>query len=170
MIPIFRGDYFFLSNFYLTDIKWNDRLFISAEHFYQASKCRKQCDANKINDAATSKSAKVLGRFVEKKPHWDVDRIRVMERILRAKFQNKKLKRMLLETGDKHLIDQNYYHDIFWGVCGCSKHKRCGLNMVGKILMKIRDDIAPSKPTFPLKMKDFILTKKKIEKGLISFN
>lgn len=160
MIPIFRGDYFFLSNFYLSDIKWNDRVFTSAEQFYQASKCRKPSDAAKICDAATSKSAKVLGRFVERKPHWDVDRIRVMERILKTKFRNKTLRRWLWETGDKQLVDQNYYHDIFWGVCGCTQHKRCGLNMVGKILMKIRANIAPLKPKFPLKKEDFILTKK----------
>lgn len=159
MIPIFRGDYFFLSNFYLTDIVWNNRIFNSAEHFYQASKCRKLSDATKICSAATSKTAKILGKFVERKPHWDVDRIRVMERILRTKFRNKKLKKMLIATGDKQLIDQNYFHEMFWGVCGCTMHQRRGLNMIGKILMKIRADSTSSKPTFPLKKEHFILPK-----------
>lgn len=75
------------------------------------------------------------------RPHWDVDRVDIMETIIRCKFRNPKLKQLLRETGDMELTEQNYWHDTFWGVCGCSKHERTGLNMLGKILMKIRDEI-----------------------------
>lgn len=151
-IPIFRGDYFFLSNFYLTDIELRGQIFKSAEHLYQATKCSMRSDRDKILNAPTSKSAKVFSRFVEKRPHWDVDKVRIMERILRMKFRNKKLKKLLRKTGDKQLIDQNYYHDTFWGVCGCTKHQRTGENILGKILMKIRADYFPSKSMLPYPM------------------
>lgn len=145
-ISIFRGENFFLSNLYSTNIKWGDRVFKSAEHFYQAAKCLEKSAAEKIYLAETSKSAKILGKFVKRRYHWHVDRVGVMETILRMKFRNKKLKRMLIETGDKQLIDQNFYHERFWGQCGCTKHQKKGRNIMGKILMKIRADIDMKKP------------------------
>lgn len=140
MVTIFQGDYFFLSNFFLSDMKIRESIYKSAEHLYQAVKVSEKSDSEKIRDSATSKSAKILGRFFKIRPHWDVDKIRVMERILRLKFRKAKLRRLLRETGDKQLINQNYYHETFWGVCGCTKHQRTGQNMLGKILMKIRAD------------------------------
>lgn len=141
MVKIFRGDYFFLSNFYSTDLKFGKYIYETAEHFYQVAKCSEKGDRKKIRNAATPRAAKILGRFIKVRPHWDVDKIDVMERILRLKFRKAKLRRLLQETGDMQLINQNYHHDTFWGVCGCTKHQRIGLNMLGKILMKIRADI-----------------------------
>lgn len=129
----------------MVNIEQNGLVFKSAEHVYQATKCSRTSEREKILNAATSKSAKILGRYVEKMPHWDVDKIRIMEQILRMKFRNKKLKKLLKKTGDMELFDQNYPHDLYWGICGCSQHQRTGQNMLGKILMKIRADLFPPK-------------------------
>lgn len=138
MIPIFLGDHFFLSNLYLTDLKCKSHVYKSAEHLYQTAKCLKKSDRDKLRNTETGKSAKILGRFFPSTPYWDVVKVRAMERILRLKFRKAKLRRLLLNTGDKQLINQNFHHEMFWGVCGCSMHKKTGLNMLGKILMMIR--------------------------------
>lgn len=141
MIRIFREQHFFLSNFYKTEIYYRGHVYKSAEHMFQAAKCLKKSDREKIRNAKTAKTAKILGRFVKLRRNWDLDRVRVMEGILRMKFRNAKLKRLLRETGDRMLIEGNYWHDTFWGVCGCTKHERTGQNLLGKILMKIRSEI-----------------------------
>lgn len=141
MVSSFRDEYFFLSNFYLTDIRYKNHIYASAEHLYQTAKCLKRTDREKIRNAITPKSAKILGRFVTMRPHWDVNKLRIMESVLRAKFRRAKLRKLLQETGKTELIEQNYWHDTYWGVCCCSKHQRTGLNMLGKLLMKIRSEI-----------------------------
>lgn len=132
----------FLSNFYPVDIKYNGQTFKSAEHFYQAMKCEKECDAQKIYFAQNARKAKIMGRFVELQPNWSDKKVNFMVRILRIKFLKKtKLKKQLRETGDVKLTQLNYWHDTFWGCCVCSQHKRAGKNMLGRILMKIRAEI-----------------------------
>lgn len=138
MVSIFRGDNFFLSNFYPTDIKWHKHVHKSAEHLYQAMKCSEISDRERIRNTETSKSAKILGKFIKIRPDWNEKKLQKMEYIVRLKFRKAGLKKLLRQTGDKELIDQNYFHDIFWGVCGCTRHQRTGLNHMGKILMKIR--------------------------------
>lgn len=142
MVSLFRNEHSFLSNFYLTDIKYKGIVYRSAEHVFQAAKCSNERDREKIRNALSPKSAKILGRFVAMRPDWDAEKAKVMEVILRLKFRNARLKRLLRETGDAELIEQNYWHDTFWGVCTCTKHKRTGLNTLGTILMKIRADIS----------------------------
>lgn len=135
----FLGGDSFLSNFYSTDTKHRGRVYKSAEHLYQAAKCVKKSDLEKIRSVTTPKSAKILGRFVEIRPDWEAKKVDIMEKILRIKFQKKsKLNRLLRETGDVQLIHLNYWHDTFWGSCACTKHKRTGQNMLGVLLMKIR--------------------------------
>lgn len=149
-IPIFRKKRKFLSNLYPVEIEWNNRVFKSAEHCYQFEKCLNESDAEKIYECETSKSARILGKLVKRQPYWHIDRVKVMERILKKKFRNKKLKKMLLMTDTKTLLNQNFYHDLFWGVCGCTKHQRKGKNMLGKILMKIRAAKRAKLPANPI--------------------
>ena len=61
-----------------------------------------------------------------------------MRDIIRAKFnQNSMLKLKLLETIDCELIEGNTWRDYFWGVC-----KGKGKNMLGNILMEVRNEIS----------------------------
>lgn len=141
MVSQFHGEHSFLSNFYLKDIKYKGIVYQSAEHLYQASKCSKVSDMEKIRNAKSPRSAKIIGRFVQMRPDWEVKKTGVMEKILRLKFRNSKLKKLLRATGDVQLIEKNYWHDTFWGVCNCTKHKGTGQNMLGTLLMKIRAEI-----------------------------
>jgi len=50
------------------------------------------------------------------------------------------LKIMLLETGDAYLVEGNWWHDCYWGVCYCDKCMGTGQNKLGDFLMAVRDD------------------------------
>lgn len=141
MITKFRGDYFFLSNFYPVNIEYEGDVYPTAEHAFQAAKCENIADRDKVRKAKSPGGAKSIGRRVQMKKDWDSERVTAMEEILRIKFENPKMKLLLKNTGDQELVENNGWHDRFWGVCTCSKHKNSGENTLGKILMKIRNDI-----------------------------
>jgi ribA/ribD-fused uncharacterized protein len=72
------------------------------------------------------------------KPRWNEDlRLGVMEEIIRAKLsQHPHIKKKLLQTGDKEIIE-NSKDDYFWG-WGADQS---GLNHHGKIWMKLRKEL-----------------------------
>lgn len=132
----------FLSNFYRINLEYKGFVYKSAEHLYQVAKCQRKCDRDKLRKISSPKMVKIYGRFFESRSNWDEKRkTKVMEKIVQAKFNQPELKKLLQATGDTRLIHINYLHDTFWGVCTCTKHKRTGQNMLGNILMKIRDKI-----------------------------
>ena len=66
---------------------------------------------------------------------WDTYKIDVMKKAIEAKFtQNNDLLLILLETGDRPLYEHTG-RDYFWGNGG----NGLGLNMLGKLLMDLRD-------------------------------
>lgn len=135
----FLGEHCFLSNLYLSNIKYKAHVYKSAEHFFQTAKCVKEIDKENIRRATTARMAKIIGRFVEVRPDWEEKKVDIMEKILRIKFQKKsRLRRLLRETGDVQLIHLNYWQNTFWGSCACSQHRRTGESMLGAVLMKIR--------------------------------
>lgn len=74
---------------------------------------------------------------VKLRPDWEEIKIEVMKRGLYAKFtQNPDLKKSLLGTGDREIIEDSPY-DSFWG-CG---PKGDGQNQLGKLLMRLRSHL-----------------------------
>ena len=63
--------------------------------------------------------------------------------IVKAKFsQNENLRQMLLDTNNEELIEGNWWHDNCWGDCSCERCKDIkGQNNLGKILMRVREEI-----------------------------
>jgi len=139
-IDSFRGEYFFLSNFYSCEMvaEW-DQGFSKAptlEHAFQAAKAVRREDFEAICRAATPGAAKRLGKTIPIRGDWDAVKLRVMEDLLRQKFSNPELRKKLLETRGSELVEGNDWGDIFWGVC-----RGKGENHLGKLLMKIRDSL-----------------------------
>lgn len=136
----FRGEYYFLSNFYPCKIVIGNLTFGSTEAAYQALKCRDYTDMVQFCnlDPATSKRlARELKRAGKCKPNWNDLSLEVMEDLIRVKFNvHQDLKQKLLDTGDAELIEGNYWKDHFWGVCN-----GVGENHLGKILMKVREEL-----------------------------
>ena len=60
-----------------------------------------------------------------------------------AKFsQDKNLKRRLLATGDEYLQEGNFHGDFYWGrIYNKEKGEWVGKNNLGKVLMKLREDL-----------------------------
>ena len=68
---------------------------------------------------------------------WDKRKYDVMSSVVFDKFlTNKDLRQQLIETGNKHLEELNWWSDVYYGVD--SKTGK-GENVLGKILMKVRD-------------------------------
>jgi predicted NAD-dependent protein-ADP-ribosyltransferase YbiA (DUF1768 family) len=80
--------------------------------------------------------AKRYGKIVVMRPDWNDVRLAIMEDLVRQKFLTSSMERLLLSTGDAELIEGNYWGDTFWGVC-----RGVGENHLGKILMKIREEL-----------------------------
>lgn len=138
MIDRFDGDYAFLSNFYPSSIfDSNDGLtYPTVEHFFQAKKSVILRERELISKADTPGQAKRMGRKVQLRSDWEDIKLLVMEDALRRKFLKPRFKEALLATGDEELVEGNHWGDTFWGVC-----KGVGENHLGKLLMKIREDL-----------------------------
>lgn len=136
----FRGDYGFLSNPYRRAIQYDNRVWPSSEHLFQASKTCNFNEQEAIRNEDDLKKVKKLGREATCRSDWDEVKIRVMYDCLRLKFsQHIDLLEKLIATYPHLLIEGNYWHDNFWGDCWCKKcENKKGLNFLGMLLMKLR--------------------------------
>ena len=135
----FKDDYEFLSNFYLIPVMYNNILWITSEHAYQAAKTDNPIQITEIANCQTPGKAKRLGKKVTMKSDWDQIKIGVMKSIVSNKFKNINLIDKLMETLGMKLIEGNIWHDSFWGDCKCPNCNNIkGQNHLGKILMEIR--------------------------------
>lgn len=133
------GTFGFLSNLYKKSLIFEGIEFPTAEHAYQHGK---------FNDSKTREWA-----MKAPKPHllailahglfsWDITKnwsdikVNRMLEVLRVKFSDPELIQKLLETGKSILIEKSKI-DAFWGI----GKKLTGKNMLGKLLMKVRDEI-----------------------------
>lgn len=143
----FRDEFSFLSNFTYFEksmvIRRDIYIFIfhTNEHFYQACKFQ---NYDVIAEVGNHPS-KGLKKFVNSKKNewrkdWDDIKLGVMETGLRYKFSehNPILRQKLLDTKGVELIEYNYWNVVYWGVC---KKTEVGENNLGKLLMKIREEI-----------------------------
>lgn len=112
------------------------------EHAFQAAKCVKGTDKEKVRNASTPKEAKQIGRRIELRADWEAKKEDIMEHILRIKFRNKDLLELLNKTKGYELVEENIWHDNHWGDCQCTRAacQRKGKNILGILLMKIRDE------------------------------
>lgn len=130
VIKEFQGEYRFLSNFYFL----SDGL--TTEHKYQAAKTTNERDREFILSSSRPGVAKARGRTVELRSDWNDVRVGVMLSLLREKFTSPYLRERLLSTGTSHLEEGNQWGDRYWGV-----YQGTGENMLGKLLMQVREEI-----------------------------
>ena len=140
-ISSFEGDYFFLSNFYPSPIVGKDDgiEYPTVEHYFQAHKTTNMEDRIKIAGAKTPGMAKRAGRAIDLRPDWEKIKVGVMFDALSEKFKNPDLQTKLIATGNKRLIEGNFWHDNFWGACRCEKCAgKTKRNQLGSLLIKVR--------------------------------
>jgi hypothetical protein len=147
VVPEFKDEYDFLSNFYRCDITvpvGEHKLhFLTAEHLFQAAKNeamtsgtenRKSYVLTLTNDADPNR-AKRLGKSVKiDLDKWESIKVDCMRTTVKTKFdQNPSLQKRLLDTGPALLVEGNTWGDEYWGRC-----KGKGYNLLGSILMEVR--------------------------------
>ena len=137
-IDKFRGDNFFLSNFYGIEVGGIDgRIYPSAEHAFQAAKTLDETERKILQVCPTCAEVKQRGKEVKLRPDWEIIKDDVMTQIIRDKFnRNDYLRIRLIATGDNYLEEGNTHGDKYWGTV-----KGEGENRLGKILMKIRGEL-----------------------------
>jgi ribA/ribD-fused uncharacterized protein len=135
-ITEFRGKYGFLSNFWPATIEFEGVTYPSVENAYMASKTLDPLLRVQFQ-TCSSKDAKAAGRQLVLRPGWNEFRLYVMRDLVWQKFvRHPELKQYLMDTGEEEIIEGNYWHDYFWGVCNGK-----GENHLGKILMETRETL-----------------------------
>ena len=148
----FKGEWSFLSNFYPCEIQYDGLTYKSVEHFYVAMKFNNEQMINgkhytigdfreMISLTPSPGLVKKIGQKIIIRSDWDIRKLRFMNWGIREKFKKEELKDLLLSTDNLLLIESNFWHDNFYGSCYCEKCGNKGKNHLGKILMKVRDEL-----------------------------
>lgn len=135
-ITSFSDDYRFLSNFWYVDVKFDNIVYPTVEHAYQAAKSDDKNIRRSFVDYETPGKAKRAGSELVLRHNWKEVRESVMFYLLRQKFEVPYLREKLMATKGRELIEGNVWNDTFWGQCPVG----VGENKLGKILMGIRDN------------------------------
>ena len=135
-IDSFENEFAFLSNFYPSKICYEGIEYPTVEHAFQAAKTFDFEQRVAIAAALAPGKAKRMGRSVSLRPDWEEVKDSIMEELVRRKFKDKRLAIQLWSTGDRELVEGNWWNDTYWGVCN-----GVGRNQLGKTLMKIRTEL-----------------------------
>lgn len=137
MIDHFAGEHRFLSNFWPAPVTFEGLAFPTVEHAYVAAKTLDQAQREAISCMPSPGQVKRFGRTLTLRPDWDAVKLGVMAELVRQKFRYPGLAAQLKATAPHDLVEGNTWGDTFWGVC-----KGRGHNHLGKILMRIREEVA----------------------------
>lgn len=135
-ITSFKGEYAFLSNFYPCLIEYENEIYPSVEHAFQAAKSTDPAVRHMIALCPSAADAKRCGRDIQLRDDWNTARIGVMRDLLRLKFQCPPNRDKLLATEDAHLEEGNKHGDKFWGTVNS-----IGENHLGELLMEVRKEL-----------------------------
>jgi ribA/ribD-fused uncharacterized protein len=129
------------SNYYLSEVNVFGKRWKTTEHAFQASKFPNLAFYQKIYEARTPTEAKRIGTSRDSsnpiRPDWESVKDSIMYECVKAKFeQNLQIQQILLGTGNATLIEHTK-NDRYWADGGDGS----GLNKLGQILMKVRDEI-----------------------------
>jgi N-glycosidase YbiA len=137
MSSSFRGQKFYLSNFYPCNVDYEGIMYPSSEHAYQAAKVLDEKTRYEMSQLIFPAAAKNVARNLKLRPFWNEIKTKIMTDIVRAKFtQNLDCGMRLVATGDEQLVEENYWGDKFWGTV-----KGEGENHLGLILMQVRQEL-----------------------------
>ena len=151
----FASEHSFLSNFASSPITEGTTVYATAEHMYQAHKCRRAGELERMDRvilAPTPLEAKRVADSVPETPEWRANREEVMINVVACKFdQNPLLATKLIKTGNLKLNEAT--HNTFFGI-GAPLHAReireksyRGENRLGHILANKRANLQEAQNT-----------------------
>lgn len=129
------------SNFAEFPIEMGRKRWPTSEHYFQAQKFTDRSHAEAIRKAKSPMAAARMGRDWKKPIRKDWEKVKdgIMRQAVEAKFtQHEELKALLLSTGDRKLVEHTS-NDAYWGDGGDGS----GKNMLGRILMEVRERLKP---------------------------
>ncbi len=133
----FFGNYRFLSNFWPANVEYAGVIYKTVEHAFQAAKTLDPVERGIIGAKETPGAAKKAGKFITLRSDWEEVKLNIMFDLVTAKFAEEPLRSELLSTGNAELVEDNNWGDTFWGSCD-----GVGQNHLGRILMKVRDNLS----------------------------
>ena len=144
----------------------------TSEALYQACRFPHMPDVQRrIIDERSPMTAKMRSKPFRKdsRPDWDAVRVKIMRWCLRVKLvQNwEEFGRLLLATGESPIVEQSRKDD-FWGAKVGEDGSLVGMNVLGRLLMELReqlkgDDAESLRAVEPLPITKFLLFQKPIK-------
>lgn len=135
-IDDFAGDHGWLSNFYPSPVEFEGALYATVENAFQAAKTPDLRSRGLLRDCSPDE-AKMRGMHVPLRADWEDVKQAIMAGLLREKFAIPALRRRLLATGRRPIVNRNAFGDTYWGVCRGEGH-----NKLGETIMRIRSEVA----------------------------
>lgn len=138
------GPYGCLSNHSAHPIVLQGKTWPTSEHYFQAQKFPGSKHAETIRREPSSTVAAEMGRDRSQplRPDWNSAKDNLMREAVRAKFeQHADIRAVLLATGEATLVEHTD-KDAYWGDGGDGS----GRNMLGRILMEVRDCLRKTNP------------------------
>ena len=139
MINKFEKQYAFLDNSYPSQIEYENILYPDVESALQASKTYDTNLRAQIARAGREGCSKLCGSLI--KPYRDWNDKEILLNLLRQKFYKFNFAAKLLATSNEQLVYGNYHCENHYGSCLCEKCNNTGTNLVGKLLMQIREEL-----------------------------
>ena len=144
VIGFYPREFYPLDNFSSFKVKWNGYLYSTLEEAFQSRLFLPDYPeiAEMIKKSYSAHEAqKIMFENIDKVKYSNDEQAIIMEELLRLKVeQNPYVKRKLLQTKD-YLIVEDSPKDSFWGW----GPNRDGFNQLGKLWMKIRDELKKEK-------------------------
>ena len=144
----------YLSNWYYSPFQKHGIRFLNSEQYFMWRKQQLFDPSNTIleGEILLTNNPKVMKDFGRKVKNfdqklWDNEKYEIMREALMEKFsQNYKLKKLLINTGKKILVEASPY-DRVWGIGLNERNARRkfpwnGDNLLGKALMDVREDLS----------------------------
>lgn len=142
-IYYFQGNYKWLSNFWIE----SDGSHVEGE--FQAAKALTPELREYYREkflAGMPATAKCDGKYLTLRPDWEEVKIPIMYELVRQKFlDDPMLADLLVATSNTLLVEGNTWGDRFWGQTKLLNGQWSGRNELGKILMRVREELRKEK-------------------------
>lgn len=137
MINKFDNEYIFLSNYYPQNITYKGITYNCAMNAYYGQLISDNLQKKAIANATPSRALSMVINSISKIDYSQEEQDNIMYEILKVKFSDSKLKNLLLQTNQEPLNNNINWEDTYWGICNDE-----GDNKLGKLLMKLRDELS----------------------------